>query len=143
MYLLASLAFVSAAAAQAICGFNYGGTAVKRLETQEDYEREFNKARILPGTDPFTSARLFTTIQAHTANDPTQAIPAAIATQTSLLLGLWASAGQDAFNNELTALKRAIEQYGMILGRYARSTPCVDEFRPEVCGPDRGYLSRV
>lgn len=51
-------------------------------------------------------------IQAGTANTPISAIPAAIATRTSLLLGLWASAGQASFNNELAALSAAISQYG-------------------------------
>ncbi len=50
--------------------------------------------------------------QAGTASDPIAAIPAAIATGTTLLLGLWGSAGQDVFNNELSALKAAISQYG-------------------------------
>lgn len=39
-----------------------------------------------------------------------QAIPAAIATNTTLLLGLWASG--DTFENEITALKAAIAAYG-------------------------------
>src|SRR5437660_104827 len=50
--------------------------------------------------------------QAGTANDPISAIPAAIKTKTSLLLGLWASAGDVAFSNELQALKTAIRTYG-------------------------------
>ena len=39
--------------------------------------------------------------QAGTANSPTEAIPAAISSKTTLLLGMWASAGQEGFNNEL------------------------------------------
>jgi glucan endo-1,3-beta-D-glucosidase len=50
--------------------------------------------------------------QGGTANDPISAIPAAIAADTTLLLGIWASAGQEGINNEIAALKRAIEQYG-------------------------------
>ena len=42
----------------------------------------------------------------------TSAIPAAIGTQTSLLLGLWGSAGEEAFKQELMALENAIKQYG-------------------------------
>ena len=51
-------------------------------------------------------------IQDGTANTVISAIPAAIATNTTLLLGLWASETQDVFDNELTALKNAISQYG-------------------------------
>ena len=49
-------------------------------------------------------------------NDVIEAIPAAIKTKTSLLLGLWASAGSKAFDNELTALREAISQHGDDLG---------------------------
>lgn len=51
-------------------------------------------------------------IQAGTTNSPISAIPAAIATNTRLLLGLWGSAGQDGLNNEIAALTAAITQYG-------------------------------
>lgn len=50
-------------------------------------------------------------IQGGTDNTPVSAIPAAVASNTQLLLGLWASAGQEQFNQELTALKNAIQQY--------------------------------
>lgn len=53
--------------------------------------------------------------QAGTASDVIAAIPAAISADTSLLLGLWASGGPDAFNNELTALRAAISTYGASL----------------------------
>lgn len=51
-------------------------------------------------------------MKASTTNSPTSAIPAAISKQTSLLLGLWGSAGQSGFDNELAALKSAISEYG-------------------------------
>jgi len=51
-------------------------------------------------------------IQEGTTNSPILAIPAAIDTKTSLLLGLWASADQSSFDNEVAALKSAISQYG-------------------------------
>lgn len=54
----------------------------------------------------------YTMIQDGTANTVISAIPAAIATNTTLLLGLWASEDQAAFDNELTALRNAISQYG-------------------------------
>lgn len=45
-------------------------------------------------------------------NEPTQAIPAAIAADTSLLLGLWASGGEGGIEAEITALKSAISKFG-------------------------------
>lgn len=45
-------------------------------------------------------------------NEPSQAIPAAIKTKTTLLLGLWASGGDGPFNAEIDALNSAIKQYG-------------------------------
>lgn len=50
-------------------------------------------------------------IQGPSVNDPISAIPAAIKTKTSLLFGLWASAGGEVFNNELAALQNTIDQY--------------------------------
>ena len=57
---------------------NYGsvfthGSAI----TQTDYENHFPRAQQLVGTSGFTSARLFTRIQAGNTKTPTQAIPAA------------------------------------------------------------------
>ncbi|KAK4940616.1 hypothetical protein LTR66_014893, partial [Elasticomyces elasticus] len=105
----ASLASVSAV----LQGFNYGATQTDgSVKVLADFEAEFNRAKSLPGTSGFTSARLYTMIQGGTSNTVSSAIPAAINTKTTLMLGLWASAGQDNFNNELTALKNAITQYG-------------------------------
>ncbi|KAL0936221.1 glucan 1,3-beta-glucosidase [Colletotrichum truncatum] len=103
-----------ASAASAFQGFNYGATFTDgRAKTQSDYEAEFKTAASLEGTNgAFTSARLYTMIQSGSVNDPISAIPAAIATRTSLLLGLWASAGDASFANEIEALKRTISQYG-------------------------------
>ncbi|KAL8685169.1 MAG: hypothetical protein Q9218_007933, partial [Villophora microphyllina] len=50
-----------------------------------------------------------------TTNSPTEAIPAATVTNTHLLLGLFLSSTDEAFNNELTALRSAIAQYGQAL----------------------------
>jgi glucan endo-1,3-beta-D-glucosidase len=112
-----SLAFgVAAALATAdaqIRGFNYGASFTTGApKYQADFEAEFNAAKNLPGAGGFTSARIYTMIQAGTTNTPISAIPAAIATKTTLLLGLWASAGQVNFNNEIAALNSAIGQYG-------------------------------
>ncbi|KAK4952021.1 hypothetical protein LTR10_009941 [Elasticomyces elasticus] len=111
--LFAATALVAAASSQYI-GFNTGSTFTDgSAKKQSDFEAEFNRARTLQGTNgQFTSARLYTMIQGGTTNTPISAIPAAIDTQTTLLLGLWASAGQADFTNELTALTSAISQYG-------------------------------
>ncbi|KAF2236360.1 glycoside hydrolase family 17 protein [Viridothelium virens] len=107
--LAASLGSVSAV----YKGFNYGSTFTNNApKVQSDFQYEFGNASALVGTSGFTSARLYTMIQAGTTNTPIEAIPAAIDTQTTLLLGLWASAGQSDFNNELAALSSAISQYG-------------------------------
>ncbi|ORY63184.1 glycoside hydrolase superfamily, partial [Pseudomassariella vexata] len=104
------LALASTASA-AIKGFNYGSTfTTGAAKTQSDFETEFTTAQNLAGTSGFTSARLYTMVQGGTTNSPIEAIPAAIKTKTSLLLGLWSSG--DTFDNEIAALKSAIETYG-------------------------------
>ncbi|KAK6002581.1 hypothetical protein QM012_001331 [Aureobasidium pullulans] len=89
-------------------GFNYGSQG----NTLETFEASFRTQQGLDTTSGWNSARLYTMIQDGTANTVISAIPAAIATNTTLLLGLWASETQDVFDNELTALKNAISQYG-------------------------------
>ena len=111
-HLLAIAVSVSSALA-VYQGFNYGSVFGDHSAIGEsDYQKEFSAAQNLVGTSGFTSARLYTMIQAGTTNTPTDAIPAAINTKTTLLLGLWASAGQSIFNNEVAALTAAISQYG-------------------------------
>jgi glucan endo-1,3-beta-D-glucosidase len=51
-------------------------------------------------------------LQAGASNQVISAIQAAIDTDTTLLLGLWASQNQDGFNAELGALQSAITQFG-------------------------------
>ncbi|MCJ1377167.1 hypothetical protein MMC17_000259 [Xylographa soralifera] len=112
--LAASLATTSAAALR---GFNYGSTFTDgSAKMESDYQSDFTTAQNLVGTSGFTSARLYTMIQSGTTNSPIQAIQAAINTKTSLLLGMWASAGQADFNNELSALSQAISTYGSAFG---------------------------
>lgn len=113
--LLASAAAVATVSAQnGYKGFNYGanfmdGTPKKVV----DFEYEFNAAKQLAGTDgQWTSARLYTMIQHGSTDTIIEAIQAAINTKTGLLLGLWASIPPEQFNNEITALKAAIQQYG-------------------------------
>merc|ERR1711977_110434 len=95
-------------------GFNYGAvTREGAMKNEAAFTAEFNAAKGLANTDgAFSSARLYTMIQSGTDNSPISAIPAAIATDTKLFLGLWASAGQTIIDNEIAALTSAIEQYG-------------------------------
>lgn len=94
-------------------GFNYGSTnSDGSCRAQGDFDNLFSVAQNLNGNSGFTSARLYTMIQCGTTNTPISAIQAAIDTKTQLLLGMWASAGQDDFNNEISALQAAISQYG-------------------------------
>lgn len=111
MQLTTLFAFVATALA-AEKGFNYGATfSDGSIKHQADFEGEFNSAKNLVGAPGFTSARLYTMIQGDT-NGVVEAIPAAISTQTRLLLGLWASAGSDQFNTEVQHLVDAANQYG-------------------------------
>jgi len=112
--LLALAASLSTSAA-VFQGFNYGSTKSDGVtfRFQADFQSLFHTAKNLVGTSGFTSARLYTMIQGGSStNEPTQAIPAAIAEDTSLLLGLWASGGQGVMDAEITALKSAISKYG-------------------------------
>ncbi|GAW10888.1 hypothetical protein ANO14919_002240 [Xylariales sp. No.14919] len=117
MQTVALLSALASVASATKLGFNYGSTfTTGAAKMQPDFEAEFTTAANLKGTKGWTSARLYTMVQGGTASDPISAIPAAIKTKTSLLLGLWASAGDAAFANEILALKAAIEKYGNDLG---------------------------
>jgi glucan endo-1,3-beta-D-glucosidase len=110
---LLALASLAASVSAVYQGFNYGPTnSDGSVVVQSEFTDLFTTAQQLVGTSGFTSARLYTMIQGGTANTPTEAIPAAITTNTTLLLGLWASAGDADFANELAALSAAITQYG-------------------------------
>ncbi|KAI0206041.1 GPI-anchored cell wall beta-1,3-endoglucanase EglC [Astrocystis sublimbata] len=114
--LAASVGIVDAAATAAntgIKGFNYGAFFLNQApKKQADFKYEFNRAKSLPGTSGWTSARLYSMIQWQTQSSVIEAIPAAIETNTKLLLGLWISGGPAAINNEITALKAAISKHG-------------------------------
>ncbi|KAH8172771.1 glycosyl hydrolases family 17 domain-containing protein [Sarocladium implicatum] len=140
--MMAVAAAASTASAAAFQGFNYGATyADGRLRVQSDFESLFEAAQGLDGTDgKFTSARLYTMIQGNTGNEPISAIPAAIKTKTSILFGLWASAGQDNFNNEIDALQKTIDQYcdqldGLVAGISVGSE---DLYRDSPIGQEAG-----
>ncbi|KAJ0166417.1 putative glucan endo-1,3-beta-glucosidase eglC [Colletotrichum tanaceti] len=99
--------------AQVQQGFNYGATNEDgSCRGYNDFRSYFETAKGLAGAGAFTSARLYTSIQCGTLNDPISAYQAAIDTDTSILVGLWASAGRGAYENELNSLLRAAEQYG-------------------------------
>jgi glucan endo-1,3-beta-D-glucosidase len=109
--LLALAASLSTSAA-VLQGFNYGSTQTDgSIKVQADFQSEFATAKALVGTSGFTSARLYTMLQG-TGTGVTEAVPAAIAEGTSLLLGVWASGGQAGVDSEIAALKAAITQYG-------------------------------
>lgn len=99
--------------AQVQKGFNYGSTnSDGSCRGYQDFVNYFRTAKSLPNQSGFASARLYTMIQCGTTNTPISAIQAAIDTDTTLLLGLWASAGQGIINNEIAALQAAANQYG-------------------------------
>ena len=77
-----------------------------------DFATEFATAKNLVGTSGFTSARLYTMIEPGTTDTPISAIKAAIDTNTTLLLGLFCSQGDQNFTHETQALASAISQYG-------------------------------
>ncbi|KAF4548381.1 Hypothetical protein D9617_28g064870 [Elsinoe fawcettii] len=96
-----------------ILGFNSGATLTNnKPKTQADFEVEFTTAQRLQGSPgSFNSVRLYTMIQAGTRTDPISAFPAAIKTNTSMLLSIWCS-GVKTIDNELAAMRNAITQYG-------------------------------
>lgn len=103
----------SASATTAYLGFNSGSTnADGSSKVKSNWVQEFTNAAKLngaPGT--FNSIRLYTNIQGGTTADPIQAFDAAVATNTSLLLGVWAS-GTTSIDNELNALKAGLDSLG-------------------------------
>ena len=111
---IAALAATIPSTLAGIKGFNYDSNdlsgAPKSVGT---WESEFNAAKSLSGVlVPFTSARLYTSIQPGTSNSPINAFEAAVNTGTSLLLGIWASAGETQISNEIAAIQAAIGAHG-------------------------------
>ncbi|MCJ1279804.1 hypothetical protein MMC21_007628 [Puttea exsequens] len=110
-------------------GFNYDASVV--------FETEFVSAKALAGTkNGFTSARLYTMIEPETDTTPISAIQAAMNHNITLLLGLYASQGQDQFTKEVTALGNAISQYGTAFTDliYGISVGSEDLYRTSVNG---------
>ena len=89
-------------------GFNVGANLPSNgaCKTQADWVADFKNLQALPGY--FSSARLYASSDCNTLAN---AVPAAISTGISLLVGVWT---EDAthFNNEKQALLNAIKQYG-------------------------------
>ena len=75
-------------------------------KSQADWQNDFQTLAGLPGH--FTSARLYASSDCNTLAN---AVPAAIATGTTLLVGVWT---EDAnhFNAEKAALLAAVQQHG-------------------------------
>ena len=75
-------------------------------KSQADWQKDFETLAALPGH--FTSARLYASSDCNTLAN---AVPAAIATGTTLLVGVWA---EDAshFNAEKAALLATVQEYG-------------------------------
>lgn len=111
--IMTASALVAGASAANYLGFNSGsnhGTGVAK--TQSDFEKEFKTAQNLVGAPgDFNAVRLYTNIQGASTSDPISAFPAAVKTNTSLLLGIWAS-GTDSIENEITALKAGLLENG-------------------------------
>lgn len=75
-------------------------------KTQQDWENAFNTQRQMP--QGFASVRLYASSDCNTLAN---AVPAALATQTYILAGVWAT-DADHYNAEKQALLSAIQQYG-------------------------------
>jgi glucan endo-1,3-beta-D-glucosidase len=112
-YTVAAASLLGYASAQAVMGFNSGSTLNGgAAKAQSDFEKEFKAAANLAGAPgSFSSARLYTNVQAGTTNTPSAAFQAAIDTNTTLLLGIWCS-GTTTIANDLAALTSAISTLG-------------------------------
>ena len=89
-------------------GFNYAAPLIKG----STFASQFSSASSLSGTNgAFKSARLYTMVDP-TSGGPISAIEDAITTNTTLLLGLFASQGDTNFTKETSALDTAITTYG-------------------------------
>ncbi|KAK8068807.1 glucan 1-3-beta-glucosidase [Apiospora phragmitis] len=92
---------------EGIQGFNSGAFFKDNSAKKEsDFEKEMQAAQKLHGSPGlFNSMRLYTNIQHETEDEPVSAFDAAVATNTTLLLGIWCS-GTDSIDNELSTLKK-------------------------------------
>jgi glucan endo-1,3-beta-D-glucosidase len=109
----AAAALAAGASAQNYLGFNSGSTLTDHsAKFKKDWVQEFTTAQNLenaPGK--FNAVRLYTNIQAYSKDDPIEAFDAAIETNTSILLGVWAS-GVTNIDLELSALANGVKKHG-------------------------------
>ncbi|MCJ1375994.1 hypothetical protein MMC20_007232 [Loxospora ochrophaea] len=89
-------------------GFNIGANlpSTGACKSTADWEKDFTTMAALAGD--FTSARLYAASDCDTLAN---AVPAALSTGTSLLVGLWAE-DEDHYTAEKNALQSAVAQYG-------------------------------
>ncbi|KAG8623862.1 hypothetical protein KVT40_008838 [Elsinoe batatas] len=106
-------AIIASTQAQQYTGFNYGNKKpTGELKVRQDYLDEFEAARNLAGTNgQYTSARIYTTVQGDSGSSINDAIFAANQTGTSVLLGLWCSAGRGVFDGEKAALTNVFNTF--------------------------------
>ncbi|KAF2126074.1 glycoside hydrolase family 17 protein [Dothidotthia symphoricarpi CBS 119687] len=109
-------------ASRVYTGFNYGAFwSEGDAKYEADFAENFKLASSINTTIPFDSARLFTCKTDGTLNDPTEAFDAAVATNTSLLLGFWVSPAtrgdspDEMIKNEMIALGKGFEKHGQNL----------------------------
>ena len=115
-------------------GFNYAAPLIKN----STFASQFSSASSLSGTNgAFKSARLYTMIDP-VSGGPISAIADAITTNTTLLLGLFASSGDTNFTKETSALDAAITTYGTKFTDliYAVSVGSEDLYRTTENSPD-------
>jgi glucan endo-1,3-beta-D-glucosidase len=113
---LAASAVAAVASADNYFGFNSGALKDDNsAKFKSDFVSEMTTAQNLNGAPvTFNAVRLYTNIQAYSTTDPIEAFAAAVETKTYLLLGIWTS-GTDSIENEMTALKAGLDQYGQDL----------------------------
>lgn len=110
---LAGLSAAQDANNTGIQGFNSGAFKTDySAKTKSDFEKEMTAAQNLhnsPGL--FNSMRIYTNIQHDTDDTPIEAFDAAVETNTTLLLGLWAS-DVKSVDKEIKALKAGLDNLG-------------------------------
>lgn len=110
---IGALALATSVSAKNYLGFNSGSTKDDgTAKFKADFVAEFKTAKNLqnaPGD--FSAVRLYTNLQQGSKVDPIEAFEAAIETNTSMLLGIWAS-GTTSISGEITALKKAVTTHG-------------------------------
>ena len=126
-------ALLSSASAQYYRGFNLGANLPSgACRAEADWEKAFNTIKSFPGN--FTSARLYASSDCNTLAN---AVPAAIKTGMTILVGVWTE-DNTHYEAEKQALLTAIQQHGSdwIL---AVSVGSEDLYRGDVSIPSTTY----